>query len=548
VLSLDEVEAALLEACNGNGLIKEDGLQACKASLASGLRKAEGDDLPILEDRPPPGGNTQKKSGERGTQAQTLIEIATRDHIELYHAPDGTLYADVPRDGHRETYAIGSPSWRWWWHREFYLETGSAPSRDALAAAQPIIEARAKFDGEEHQVDLRIAEHDGNIYVDLGDPTWKAVRITSTGWDVVTSSPVRFERTPGMLPLPEPVRGGTVDELRSLLPLKDATSWRLALSWTMTALRGRPGYAGGYPILALTGEHGTGKSTTARRLRSLIDPHAVPIRGRPREVRDLIVAARRNRVLIYDNLRSIAPELADALCIIATGGGFGDRTLYTNADESTFDGARPIGLTSIGDILVYPDLADRALPVTLVPISDDARLTDDEVDRAFVEARPRILGALYDLAVHGLGRLHIRPNRLPRMADHTRWAMQWETAIWTPGTYMLTFDTTRMAAARIVLESDLVAISLQQHLEHRSDPIRTTTKDLLATLAALVTDQQRRSHKWPQSPKALGNRLRELAPSLRKVGITIEWPEEQDAITRRQVILIKPPPPSPGAC
>jgi hypothetical protein len=55
VLSIAELESALLqEACQANGLIKEDGLQACKATLASGLHKAEGDDLPVLEDRNKP--------------------------------------------------------------------------------------------------------------------------------------------------------------------------------------------------------------------------------------------------------------------------------------------------------------------------------------------------------------------------------------------------------------------------------------------------------------------------------------------------------------
>lgn len=36
-----------------------------------------------------------KKTDERRTQATTLIEIATRKGIELFHAPDGTPYADT---------------------------------------------------------------------------------------------------------------------------------------------------------------------------------------------------------------------------------------------------------------------------------------------------------------------------------------------------------------------------------------------------------------------------------------------------------------------
>jgi hypothetical protein len=65
VLSLGELEDRLLEACTGNGLIKEDGLPACKATLASGLRKAEGDDLPVLEDRGPPGAQAEQAASQR---------------------------------------------------------------------------------------------------------------------------------------------------------------------------------------------------------------------------------------------------------------------------------------------------------------------------------------------------------------------------------------------------------------------------------------------------------------------------------------------------
>jgi hypothetical protein len=52
LLSHEEVEDAVVgNACKANGLVDEDGLYACKKSLTSGLRKAEGDDLPFLPDR-----------------------------------------------------------------------------------------------------------------------------------------------------------------------------------------------------------------------------------------------------------------------------------------------------------------------------------------------------------------------------------------------------------------------------------------------------------------------------------------------------------------
>jgi hypothetical protein len=39
------------------------------------------------------------------------------------------------------------------------------------------------------------------------------VKITREGWEVVDDPPVRFRRPAGMLPLPVPVRGGSLEEV-----------------------------------------------------------------------------------------------------------------------------------------------------------------------------------------------------------------------------------------------------------------------------------------------------------------------------------------------
>jgi hypothetical protein len=45
------------------------------------------------------------------------------------------------------------------------------------------------------------------VYVDLGDTTWRAVKVTTDGWRVITDPPVRFRRSRALQPLPEPKRG-----------------------------------------------------------------------------------------------------------------------------------------------------------------------------------------------------------------------------------------------------------------------------------------------------------------------------------------------------
>ena len=124
-----------------------------------------------------------------------------------------------------------------------------------------------------------------------------------------------------------------------------------------------------------------------------------------------------------------------ALCRLATGGGFAVRQLYTDQDEVLFDAARPVSLNGIEDIVERPDLADRAVFLTLEPIPEERRRPEAEIRAAFEAERPRILGALLDAVVEGLKNLpETRLPKLPRMADFALWATACETAIWPAGT------------------------------------------------------------------------------------------------------------------
>ena len=94
--------------------------------------------------------------------------------------------------------------------------------------------------------------------------------------------------------------------------------------------------------------------------------------------------------------------LSDALCRLASGGSFAVRQLYTDEDEVLFQAARPLLFNGIEDVISRPDLADRGIFLTLAPIGEQQRRSETELWREFEIARPRILGALLDAAVHGL--------------------------------------------------------------------------------------------------------------------------------------------------
>jgi len=472
--------------------------------------------------------------GRGPTHADMLLELA--QSAELFHSPNGTGFADLDINGHRETWPIRSKGFRRWLARGFFEATQGAPSSEALQSALTVIEAKAQFDAPERVVYVRVGGLNGRLYLDLGDETWRAVEIDATGWRLIGNPSVRFRRAAGMQPLPVPEGGGSIKALRSFLNVKSDADFVLVVAWVLACLRNR----GPYPVMVLSGEQGSAKSTFSTILRALLDPNTAPLRALPREDRDLFIAASNGHVLAFDNVSGLPAWISDTLCRLATGGGFAVRQLYTDQDEVLFDATRPVILNGIEDIVTRPDLADRAVLLTLEPIPEERRRSEAELWTAFEAERPRILGALLDAVAQGLRMLpETRLEKLPRMADFALWATACETALWPAGTFWSAYCGNRDEAVEGAIDADPVAASVRALMATRT-AWTGTASDLLGALAGAAGDRAANSKAWPDNPRALAGRLRRAATFLRKVGIEMAFEREGRARTRTIKITTTP--------
>jgi len=452
-------------------------------------------------------------------QAALLVKLAS--DAELFHTPDEEAYAGLTSHGHRETWRVGGRMFQRWLSHRFYEACGGAPNGGAMSDALRILEAKALFDGQKHTVFIRVARHDERtMYVDLVNESWQAVEITPQAWKVVSNPPVRFQRARGMLPLPAPDHGGSIDELRPFLNVPGETEWVLVVAWLVGALRPeRP-----YPVLVLQGEQGSAKSTTARFLRDLIDPNAVPLRDAPREARDLAIAASNAYAIVFDNLSHLPQWLSDTLCRLATGGGFATRELYTDREEVLFQADRPVLLNGIEELATRGDLLDRSLVVSLPPIPEDRRQAEKALIGEFELLRPRILGALLDAVVAALRNLDTTAEvNLPRMADFALWMIAAEPGLgWKSGTFMAAYQTNREVANEVAIEASPIAALLLDLLARDGD-FGGTAGDLLKLLNERADPNATRKRGWPQTPSHLSGLLKRLAPNLRSSGIEADW-------------------------
>jgi len=182
-------------------------------------------------------------------QSQATFAANMAAAWDLWHTPAKDAYATFPVGEHIETWSVRSKMFKRFLAKQFFEECEKAMNAEALGAAVNLIEAQALFDGGEHPVHVRVGEHNGKVYLDLCNTDWEVVEISPNGWQVITESLIKFRRSAGMLPLPMPEPGGSLQEFRTFLNVEDST-WSLVVAWLVAALRPR----GPYPVLALFGE------------------------------------------------------------------------------------------------------------------------------------------------------------------------------------------------------------------------------------------------------------------------------------------------------
>lgn len=465
----------------------------------------------------------------RRSQATRLVDLALAAGIELWHSPTGDPYVTLPAEGHREHHRLNAGAVRDWLARRHHAETSGVPGSQAIADALTVLSGQARYDGAEHTTAVRLGGGHEAVYLDLGDLTWRAVEVTAEGWRIVTDPPMRFVRSRGMLALPEPVRGGSVDDLRELVHVASDDDHRLLVGWVLGALRP----AGPYPLLSLVGEQGSGKSTAARLLRRLFDPHVAELRAEPRSIDDVMIAASRSRVLGFDNLSHLAPWLSDALCRVSTGGALTKRELYTNDDEVIVEAVRPTIVTSIADIVLRGDLLDRAITVTLPVLNERERLPEADLWRQYDATRPGILGALLDGVASGLARERLtKIDSLPRMADWALWVTAAEPGLgWPNRSIVSAYSAMRGTAIEATLDGDPLAVAIRG----LAIPWEGTAADLLTR----TTPMARAPRGWPESPRAMSAAVRRLAPALRRLGVEVSGYKEAGTGGRRLITISK---------
>jgi hypothetical protein len=403
--------------------------------------------------------------------------------------------------------------------REYFSRTGKAATQQALADALLVIEGMAQEQGES-RLYMRAAICGPRSTTARSGLTWAtapagAVRITSAGWAVEDRVPVLFKRTSLTGALPEPQPGGDLSRLWDWLNVSEDDRPLVAAELVARLFSEIP-----HVVLAIFGEHGTGKTTATKVLVLLLDPGPVPVRKPPRDAESWVTAASGSWVVGLDNLSDIPPWLSDALCRASTGDGDVRRKLYTDGDFAVFAFRRCVIFDSIDVGALAPDLADRTVPITLDLIPEENRTDEETFWGSWAGAHPKLLGAVLDLAAAVMRQLpSVELARKPRMADFARILAAVDAELGTKALARYARQATDLAAES--LSSDSLAARIQL----------VVTEAFTGTSAALLKlvrpadpagGEWTPPKDWPKDARAATGRIRRLAPAFRKIGWGVE--------------------------
>lgn len=447
-----------------------------------------------------------EEKGGRPPASAVLMQMAL-DRYTLGNSTTGEAYA-IPIDGPRVVSILrGSKlSLRGQLAKLYYNETTRNAPQGALADVMFTLEAMAQ-DEIEQELFLRAYGNNGTSWLDLGDHTGNAVKITADGWTIEESPPVLFKRTVLNSPLPRPERGGELDELWNYLNVTDSDKPLLAAWLVSTLYHEIP-----HPVLFLNGEQGTGKTTAHKVIVSIIDPSPVATRKPPRDSESWVTAAAGSWVVGIDNVSDIRDWLSDSICRAVTGEGDVRRKLYTDGDYSVFAFRRCICFNGIHLSATRGDLAERMLTVSLERIDPDNRRDEQEVWESWSADHPRILGAVLDLVARVKRELpSVDLKEKPRMADFACILAAVDKVMGTNGLAHYKDGQQRLSADSLSSSPFMAALmSLQQDFHG-------TSAELLARLAPEKTPKG-----WPANAGIATQELKRNAPGLRQIGWSIE--------------------------
>lgn len=378
------------------------------------------------------------------------------------------------------------------------------------------------------------------IHVDLGDHTSESVIISEWGWELQSemgqsdelygddgesSKPV-FRRTATVQALPVPSRGGEGrKKLASVLNLDPSDAkFHLLWGWLVASVFVEMAR----PVLWITGQQGSGKTTTGLFVLSVINPAERMGGNFGKNEKDDITLLAGSFLPSFDNVTSVSAEVNNFICRMVTGSMETGRTLYTNGELFISVIKRTAVFSSINlPIGLREDGLERLVHIEFDRISSKDRLREGDIDAQFRRDHAEILGSLFDDVASVLREFRtasvVLEGHLPRMADFATVLCALDIAaeptIGKNGPHLNAYQEVLQTSMEDRAMEDPFTLAIIRQAQKSFTGTYSELSEILDKAPERPSD-----HKmfWPVGPRPLGDALRRHGESLRSVGVDIQ--------------------------
>lgn len=480
--------------------------------------------------------NEEKPLKMKGSQVDQCLTLF--DGVELFIDKELVGYCLPLKMGQSRLMPIRSNEVVRLIRQQYYKTFSRAISTSTVNEVALTLDAKASTLGKLIDVHSRVANLRDKIYFDIGTQSGEVVEVTLDGWRILKNASTMFAFKQGMDLLIQPEQGGDLALLKKHLGKNlSEEDFKLVLGWLLGALRG----LAPFPILLVSGQQGSGKSTFCKMLRRLVDPSHCPLSQMQLNDRNLAVLAGSSYLLCIDNVTNITQSVSDLMCMVSTGGYYQTRKLHTDLEQVSIPLASPLIMNGISYIPQFPDLLERCLMIELQSIDAKQRQTERELMDEFDKDCPRIMGFLYDSLANSMRLVSkVSMPEMPRMADFCKFVTACEPCWgWEAGSFFNCMNQN---------QNDLVDSSVDDNpfllaIEHfvQSEPggtwIGSSTELLKSLGSSLDLRRYLDSSDWPKSATQAGKQLRRLIPVLARRGFRVVQARTRDKERKRNWVI-----------
>lgn len=470
-------------------------------------------------------GLESKTRNEPDGELETLKSIVfSEENVEYFLDQLKEVYVSVKVDKFFETLRADSGKFKSWIIKKYNDLTEDIPKSGKLKLVLSLLKAKAVYGNKKYKLSIRSAFSEGNIWYDLVDDKWRAVKIDEAGWEIVETPPILFKRNiQNEQVVPE--EGGDIQDLLKFVNIKNTKQQLLFLvSTIMYFVPHIP-----RPIQVYFGAQGSAKSTASRIVKSLVDTSKVELLTLLNSTRELTQQLDQHYLLCFDNLAVLKTSTSDTLCRAVTGGGLSKRKLYTDSDNIIFEFKRAIIINGVNLVANKPDLLDRSLLFELGRIEEKDRRSEEDFWQEFNLIKPKMLGAIFDALSKALNILPtVKLDKAPRMADFSKWGCAIAESIgFTQEQFIEAYEENYGLLNRQAIDENSVASAIQI-LISSCNSWNGTSQRLLKDLRMTAEKEELDMKSFPKSASALSRKINEVRVNLLAEGIKIEKTGQRD--------------------